>query len=136
MYQNLDGIKSLAQYRTAIRQIATDMANGTLPLKKATSIVNAIKEIRGSLALDINIHAGAGIQIYPKGEIASWSIPQEETPKAAKPKADPKPLSKDQVVARELMESASTAKKLADLKERRKASADRFDTQIRDLEGK
>jgi hypothetical protein len=133
-YQDLDEIKTLAEYRKAIRHIGTDMANGKLPLKAATSIINAIKELRASLSLDIAIHGVAGKLLDPKGEVASWSVPQEEKPKAAKPKVDSKPLTEGQVATGDELEIAKKAKRVEDLKARINGIVAKHEAEIRELE--
>jgi len=133
-YENIDAIKTTAEYRTAIRHLTTDIANGKMPLKKASQILASIKEIRSTLVLDINVHLATGRQMNPEGETASWSVPQEEKPKAAKPKADPKPLTEGQVATGGELEVAKKAKRVEDLKARINGIVARYEAEILELE--
>lgn len=136
-YQDIDDISTLAEYRKAMRHIATDIANGSLPLKTATSILATIKEIRNSLLSDLHIHAAAGQLLDPTGEQASWSVPQdavEEESKAQKPTAIPKPRTAEQKQLDAEAYDLRKKQQLANLKARQESSNKKIGDQIRDLE--
>ena len=134
IYENLDEISTLAEYRGAFRHVATDVAKGLLTLKKAGVIIVALKELRGSLSMDVALHGATGAQMNPTGEAAAWSVPQEvvEEPKAAKPKAAVTKTA-GQEAADAGVESSRRVQKLENLhaKEKRRVAA--YEAQVEEL---
>ena len=135
IYEDLDEISTLAEYRGAFRHVATDVAKGSLTLKKAGVIIVALRELGGSLSMDVALHGATGAQMNPTGEAAAWSVPQEvvkEEPKAAKPKAA---VTKTvgQEAADAGVDSSRRVQKLENLHAKEERRVEAYESQVEEL---